>query len=95
MSVKPDVIEVNTDQQTLLLGWSDGRQQLLAHDVLRQQCPCGFCRANRLRQKPVKLHAKAAVITAMYDQGYGVQICFDDGHDKGIFPWAYLRDLVL
>ncbi|WP_146125799.1 gamma-butyrobetaine hydroxylase-like domain-containing protein, partial [Acinetobacter baumannii] len=25
-------------------------------------------------------------------QGYGAQICFSDGHDKGIFPWAFLKE---
>ncbi|MDA3875695.1 MAG: gamma-butyrobetaine hydroxylase-like domain-containing protein [Halothiobacillus sp.] len=25
--------------------------------------------------------------------GYGVQIIFQDGHDRGIYPWAYLREL--
>ncbi|WP_413247280.1 gamma-butyrobetaine hydroxylase-like domain-containing protein [Pseudomonas sp. Marseille-P8916] len=25
--------------------------------------------------------------------GYGVQLVFSDGHDKGIYPWAYLREL--
>ncbi|MFX5488265.1 gamma-butyrobetaine hydroxylase-like domain-containing protein, partial [Acinetobacter baumannii] len=22
----------------------------------------------------------------------GAQICFSDGHDKGIFPWAFLKE---
>ncbi len=25
-------------------------------------------------------------------QGYGVQLLFDDGHERGIYPWSYLRD---
>jgi DUF971 family protein len=28
-------------------------------------------------------------------QGYGVQLVFSDGHERGIYPWAYLRDLVI
>jgi len=27
-------------------------------------------------------------------QGYGVQLVFSDGHERGIYPWAYLRDLL-
>ena len=26
-------------------------------------------------------------------QGYGVQLVFSDGHERGIYPWAYLADL--
>nr|WP_234825174.1 gamma-butyrobetaine hydroxylase-like domain-containing protein [Cupriavidus necator] len=25
--------------------------------------------------------------------GYGVQIVFSDGHDRGIYPWRYLQAL--
>ncbi|HYQ49053.1 MAG TPA: DUF971 domain-containing protein, partial [Pseudomonas sp.] len=26
-------------------------------------------------------------------QGYGVQLVFSDGHERGIYPWPYLREL--
>ncbi|WP_413049183.1 gamma-butyrobetaine hydroxylase-like domain-containing protein [Pseudomonas phoenicis] len=26
-------------------------------------------------------------------RGYGVQLVFSDGHDCGIYPWDYLREL--
>ena len=29
----------------------------------------------------------------MEDMGYGIQIVFDDGHDRGIYPWVYLQTL--
>jgi len=25
--------------------------------------------------------------------GYGLQFIFDDGHERGIFPWVYLERL--
>ncbi len=25
---------------------------------------------------------------------YGVQFVFNDGHDRGIFPWVFLRELL-
>lgn len=89
---KPQHISVNVQQQTLHLHWPDGRQQTLNHPQLREQCPCGFCRARRLRQQVIKA-ADSLVISAMFDQGYGAQICFSDGHEQGIFPWAYLYEL--
>lgn len=26
-------------------------------------------------------------------QGYGLQLVFSDGHERGIYPWAYLAGL--
>lgn len=46
-----------------------------------------FCRAKRIKQ--IKIEHQNVEVTAMFDQGYGAQICFNDGHDKGIFPWAF------
>jgi DUF971 family protein len=28
-------------------------------------------------------------------QGYGLQLVFSDGHERGIYPWAYLGGLDL
>lgn len=33
-------------------------------------------------------------VVQIESQGYGVQLVFSDGHERGIYPWAYLRDLV-
>lgn len=49
--------------------------------------PMWFCRAKRIKQ--IKIEHQNVEVTAMFDQGYGAQICFNDGHDKGIFPWAF------
>jgi DUF971 family protein len=33
-------------------------------------------------------------ITEIHPVGaYGVQLVFSDGHDRGIYPWTYLREL--
>ena len=87
--MKPEHIKVDVSQQVLYLYWPDGKIQALSHQVLREQCLCGFCRAKRLRQQEI-IAAPDTTITAMFDQGYGAQICFSEDHDKGIFPWVYL-----
>ena len=89
---KPVDIKVDIQQKTLYLVWQDGTSQILSHQLLRLQCPCAFCRAKRIQDKPV-IATEGVTITAMYDQGYGVQICFDDQHQQGIFPWVYLKEL--
>ncbi|MCH7313727.1 gamma-butyrobetaine hydroxylase-like domain-containing protein [Acinetobacter sp. ANC 3882] len=92
MPLEPNQLKVDTEQQRLFLMWDDGTQKDFSHAHLRASCPCGFCRAKRLRQQEVHYPDHVA-ISAIYSQGYGIQICFDDGHDKGIFPWAFLKEL--
>jgi hypothetical protein len=39
----------------------------------KEICPCGFCRAKRIKQ--IKIEHQNVEVTAMFDQGYGAQIC--------------------
>lgn len=34
-------------------------------------------------------------LAAINNMGYGVQLVFSDGHDRGIYPWVYLYQLNL
>lgn len=79
-------------RQQLRLNWPDGREQLLDHAELRRQCPCSQCRAFRLRGQAPLVDSRVRVIE-VNDQGYGVQLVFSDGHERGIFPWAFLSGL--
>jgi DUF971 family protein len=76
----------------LHLDWPDGREQRLEHAELRRQCPCSQCRAFRLRGLVVQVDPRIRVV-AVNAQGYGVQLVFSDGHERGIYPWAYLAGL--
>ncbi|NWA02450.1 DUF971 domain-containing protein [Pseudomonas gingeri] len=75
----------------LLLTWADG-QQPLAYARLRAACPCAQCRAARLQGR-IDLVAAEVRLVEINLQGYGVQLVFDDGHQQGIYPWIYLREL--
>lgn len=79
-------------QATLTVEWGDGVAQVLGHGRLRANCPCSACRAARLAQR-IEVAPLGVQIIAIHAQGYGVQLVFDDGHDRGIYPWRYLREL--
>ena len=68
------------------------REQLLDHAELRRQCPCSQCRAFRLRGTPPMVDARVQLVE-VNSQGYGLQLVFSDGHERGIYPWAYLEGL--
>ena len=90
--MNPLAIGNSQGKQQLRLKWSDGREQLLDHAELRRQCPCSQCRAFRLQGLAVKVDGRIRVIE-LNQQGYGLQLIFCDGHERGIYPWPYLSGL--
>ncbi|GAA5005082.1 DUF971 domain-containing protein [Acinetobacter puyangensis] len=91
MQLRPE-IQVDIEHHRVNFIWQDQHSLSLSHQALREICPCGFCKAKRMQAKQV-VDDMAVQVTAIFDQGYGAQICFSDGHDKGIFPWIFLREL--
>ena len=79
-------------EQTLRLSWPDGRESLFNHAELRRQCPCSQCRAFRLKGVTPQVDDRVRLIE-INPQGYGVQLVFSDGHQRGIYPWDYLAQL--
>jgi DUF971 family protein len=90
--MNPVAIGNSQGKQQLRLNWPDGREQLLDHAELRRQCPCSQCRAFRLQGLRVKVDERIRVIE-LNQQGYGLQLIFSDGHERGIYPWPYLAQL--
>ena len=90
--MNPLAIGNSRSKQQLRLNWPDGREQRLDHVELRRQCPCSQCRAFRLRGTPPMVDGRVQVIE-VNSQGYGLQLVFSDGHERGIYPWAYLAQL--
>ncbi|MGB0449861.1 MAG: DUF971 domain-containing protein, partial [Porticoccaceae bacterium] len=74
----------------LELCWSDGAVDTISEQNLRRYCACSGCRAKK--QVGVELVTDSATVVDLLPMGTtGVQIRFSDGHDRGIYPWAYLR----
>jgi DUF971 family protein len=73
--------------------WSDGYISNLAGDYLRGACRCAGCEQQRRTSQPIK-RGIGILLTRLQPIGdMGLQLCFNDGHDRGIYPWAYLREL--
>lgn len=74
---------------TLHVAWDDGAQQALTHALLPGQCQCADCktiRRNSGEALPVQDDIRPV-------GEYSVQLVFSDGHDRGIYPWVFLRSL--
>lgn len=87
--MSPLAVVNSQPERTLRLSWPDGRESVLGHAQLRRQCPCSQCRAFRLRGVAPLVDDRVRVVE-VNGQGYGVQLVFSDGHQRGIYPWEYL-----
>ncbi|OLF53161.1 DUF971 domain-containing protein [Pseudomonas chlororaphis] len=92
MNGVPQAIGNSRQRGQLQLTWGDGREQRLEHVELRRQCPCAQCRALRLQGLRPRVDARLRLLH-IHPQGYGLQLVFSDGHDRGIYPWAYLAQM--
>ncbi|TDV41264.1 DUF971 family protein [Pseudomonas helmanticensis] len=90
--MSPLSVSNSQSERTLRLGWPGGREQQLNHAELRRQCPCSQCRAFRLQGLTPMVDDRVRLIE-LNPQGYGVQLVFSDGHQRGIYPWPYLANL--
>ncbi|MFA5495332.1 MAG: gamma-butyrobetaine hydroxylase-like domain-containing protein [Porticoccaceae bacterium] len=89
---EPVAVKNSLRHQCLTLQWSAREIQRVSHARLRGACPCAKCRAARL-QGHIPLVEGGVRLEAINPMGYGVQLVFSDGHDRGIYPWVYLRSL--
>lgn len=88
----PQSIRNEPAQQQVSLVWNDGETSSLSWLLLRSVCQCSGCRARRLKGT-ISLLDPDIRVTAINNMVYGIQLVFSDGHERGIFPWSYLRQL--
>lgn len=87
-------LALRLDGVWLHVQWPDGEVRLRAQR-LRERCRCAACEV--ARRRPVGEAPVAAtpldlqLVAASPVGGYGVQLHFSDGHERGVYPWPYLR----
>ncbi|MFJ4350160.1 DUF971 domain-containing protein [Pseudomonas sp. NPDC089428] len=87
----PSAIRNQREAGQLTVRWQDG-EQVISHARLRGACPCSQCRAAHWRGA-IGVVQDDVRVERIEPQGYGVQLLFNDGHQRGIYPWEYLRGL--
>ncbi len=96
----PQQIILHQLSQVLEVIWVEGDQVSLTSTELRSACRCSACDAARLsgstsgRTVLNGLIQSTVAITEVRRFGVaGIQCVFSDGHDRGVFPWGYLKSL--
>ena len=81
-------------RRKLELTFDDNMAFELSAEYLRVFSPSAEVRGHGAGQEVLQTGKSSVEIVAIAPVGhYAAQITFDDGHDSGLYSWAYLRDL--
>ena len=90
----PENLHNDAVRGVLEIAWPDGSRQHLSNALLRAQCRCAECSSLRLRSgTELSVSPQLRVVAIRPVGAYAVQFVFSDGHERGIFPWPFLKTL--
>ncbi len=90
---RPEKITYHKQSRTLELKFSEGDYEIPA-ELLRVYSPSAEVRGHSSDERRLQTGKKHIAIKGIEPVGnYAIRILFDDGHDSGLYAWAYLRDL--
>ena len=90
----PTELKLDKDRRVLTVSFDDGRSFALPAELLRVMSPSAEVQGHSEDQRVTVAGKKQVGIARLEPVGnYAVRIGFDDGHDTGLFTWAYLREL--
>ena len=90
----PSEIRLNPARDTLTIAFEDGSRFQLAAEFLRVESPSAEVRGHGAGPKTIVKGKQEVKISGLEPVGnYAVRIGFDDGHDSGLYSWAYLYKL--
>ncbi|MDD1533270.1 MULTISPECIES: DUF971 domain-containing protein [unclassified Bradyrhizobium] len=84
--------EASADLAALLVRTTQDDTLRVSAETLRLSCKCAHCTRARFDGRFPETFPGIA-ITEVGDLGYGLNISFSDGHDRGIYPKTYLLSL--
>jgi len=90
----PSEIRLNPARDVLTVAFEDGSRFELRAEYLRVESPSAEVRGHGGGPKTILRGKQDVKISGLEPVGnYAVRIGFDDGHDSGLFSWAYLHQL--
>ncbi|HVN46329.1 MAG TPA: DUF971 domain-containing protein [Steroidobacteraceae bacterium] len=87
-------IRLRRASRLLEVTFTDGSRFELPFEYLRVHSPSAEVKGHGPGQEVLVLGKENVGITAIEPVGqYAVKLVFDDGHDTGLYTWAYLHEL--
>lgn len=84
------------ESKSLLLTWPDGGEHNVPYVYLRQKCCCAGCIheiTGELLLDPESVPKDLDLPEMNLVGNYAIKFRWSDGHDQGLYTWAYLREL--
>ena len=89
----PETIRLDADKHTLYLQYADDTYSLSA-EYLRVYSPSAEVRGHGVGQEVLQTGKRSVKIVDLQMSGnYALKIVYSDGHDSGLYDWAYLYEL--
>ena len=90
----PTEIRLTKTKDDLVVSFDDGETFTLPAEMLRVMSPSAEVQGHSPEQRVLVSGKKSVRIGAVAPVGnYAVRLTFDDGHDTGLYTWAYLHKL--
>ena len=90
----PTEIKLRSRSRVLAVTFSDGQHFDLPFEYLRVHSPSAEVKGHGPGQEVLVRGKEQVGIKAIEPIGqYAVRLVFDDGHDTGLYTWAYLYEL--
>ncbi len=93
-SPQPESINLHQKSRILEITFDDGQNFELSCELLRVYSPSAEVKGHGPGQSVLQTGKENVSITNIEPVGhYAVKLIFDDGHDTGLYSWAYLYEL--
>lgn len=89
----PSEVVLRDNGRHVELRFSAGPPVILKADALRAACRCAWCTKAKVQGEFPGAFSGLSIEQIKPIGGYAVNLHFSDGHDRGVFPWSYLRQL--
>ena len=93
-SPQPESINLHQKSRILEISFDDGQNFELSCEFLRVYSPSAEVKGHGPGQSVLQTGKENVSIKEIEPVGhYAVKLIFDDGHDTGLYSWAYLYEL--
>jgi DUF971 family protein len=94
--VRPTEIKLHQKSRVLEIAFDDGGQHRLSCEFLRVYSPSAEVRGHGVGQEVLQIGKENVNIAKIEPVGtYAVRLCFNDGHDTGLYSWEWLHHLAV
>jgi DUF971 family protein len=91
---QPTEIKLHRRSRELEIAFADGKRFHLPAELLRVYSPSAEVKGHGPGQEVLQVGKEAVAIDRIEPVGqYAVRLCFDDGHDTGLYDWRLLYEL--